>query len=308
MAVHPVHRIRFAVEQHAPVRRDLDRPQAERLGHGIDHPPVAMQAHRRGVQVGILPTLPEMRVRDADGLIDCRGLTDRDRNIRLACRGDLTAGIGDFDLDLHVGDGLESVGDERAHLDRGRVGGELLDGKINATRCIIQRTDADGIGHDQCSRPIDPAAHREIGGKWGHVLKMRVVGADADHIGRTGPQERGEFVAERAERAAVLADMPVVEIDVGDDRHRFEPHEDAPACSVRWQLKLPLVPTGAAIIAIRQTRIGRGAVLAVEVVPSVGQRHSLPLRIDGGSEAGVAADESPVGVQRDRLPLGREGA
>ena len=222
-------------------------PQTEALLYGIENLILVRQLSDRLVEIRIVAPAPEARLFHFE--LQAIGRSDAGLDVNLACfpRDDPAFSIAQ----LHGQDAprrdLASIGHMRRHVDECFLVRHRALQPRYARRSVIDRREADLIGHQQMDGTVEAAEHAEVAGQGRDVGLGRIANADRKDVFAVWPERIGDFIAERAERTAVLPELVTVEKHI---RHRaccLEPKEVALAL-LALQIEATTIPAGSAVI------------------------------------------------------------
>ena len=138
----------------------------------------------------------------------------------------------------------------------------------HARRAVIGQREILFARFDEVDRPIQSAENAEITAQRRDVRFGGVADADGEQVGSVARQAASDFVAERAERAAMLSQEFAVQINIRHRTRCFEFQEIALAV-LRLNDELAPVPTRSAIIIL--------SLLRILPAPTVGNRNRFPI-------------------------------
>ena len=284
VAAHAADLQRPAVQEEALPRIEAQRPQAERLGHLVDHLPGHGHAHPHAVEVRVVAPLPQARPRDRQRLGD-PGLAGGDARLASGLRDDRSPRVEDRRRDRHRGGRPAAVRHDRRHLDLRRFLAHVRLPDVHAGRGVVEERDADRARRHEHGRAVEAPVDVEVPAERHDVGLGPVVHPDDQAVLPAGDDERRDLEGEGRVPAAVLADRLAVHLDVGDRVGSLEAQEEAPAGRGRVDGQGAGVGPDAARVVEPFEGVGR--------VPGVGdgdrRAHTLP--VDGGALEGPARVE-----------------
>ena len=267
--------------------------EAEALLHAVGRAAVHQGLRVHGVEAGVggAPELRPGHVRGGDDLA-ARARLHADRAFEGRDLG--AARIAHAAAHPHLARAGRGVAHEGADGEVGPLRGHVRGRDVDAGRGMVRGVDVHRVRLEQPGLAVDPAievvellaraGRQRVGG--GEELVVRADGQDVlavhDVVGRVEDEAR--------ERAAMLAEMVPVEVDVGKDGHAFEDDVDATARFGPRDGKTQAIPRalerlrapgvrdldGRPIVIVESRCLGPGEVLAAVEAPRTRQEDAGP--------------------------------
>ena len=249
--------------------------------------------------------VPELRILDADVLLEIRGFTGR--NGLGHCLGGLygfVIGSNDGGLHRYLSRGVGLVDHCGLHMDHGLVGFDLGRGDERAPLVDVDRVGCYQANVAINARPAVPARSRLSGIIGAHGEDIRLVFAEV--------QMPGQFVAETDVTVGPLAEVEAVDPDVAVGHDAVEVDEDATLGIIRRKYEMLAIPADAGG---QKAARAAGGIICIERAfdaPVMGHVQAAPrgvIKVGFLGVRGIGLEKAPIKVEGcgDSSTLGRIG-
>ena len=261
MAGNTVQRIAFAVEEEALVGVDPVAAETEPAADAVQHRAVPEQLGGEGIEVGVLAAMPQMDL--------------------VHLQFGLVGGVGGLGSHVAVGvaDGVPhsgavgGTGEPALHRDLAAD----IGGQVQAAAAVIGKFKMGGGHAEDVHIPVEAAVEGEVGRLGINTVVGGVVHRDDQQVFVL--QGAGELHPPGGVAAVVVGQLFTVQVDIRRGVGAVDLQEIGLRFGQVGALQRPHIDSGAAPVVV-------SAVLAVNVVPAVGQIDQVPVGGEGFGQRG----------------------